>query len=106
MPERKRTFTATSEVVQGEGSFVTFRKVSYGQLQQARKLAAEGTLTPEQNEQYGRDWLARSIVAWNWVDDQGQPLPLPAAGLDIDVLTNEEANWLMAQLIGEAQAKN
>ena len=102
-----------SAEVQGEGSFVVVRKLGYAQRQTANRMMAEacgGTL-PQKiedadiaitseflagNDAFTRELLMANVVAWNWVDDAGQPLPLPSADpAVIEDLTEEEVTFLV-----------
>ncbi|HML23520.1 MAG TPA: hypothetical protein PKD09_17825 [Aggregatilinea sp.] len=75
MPKRQAIYTYKSDEVQGEGSFVKIRAVTYGEAKKLRG-AVQGMTDDEkvvQNEQL----IIDKIVEWNWVDDDGNPLPRP-----------------------------
>lgn len=95
----KRIHTATkrfnTDEVQGEGSFVVLKSLTVGEIRKwrndARKEDAdvvEGTLKV----------LTKQLVEWNWVDDDGKPLPTTAKGMD--ALYEAEAEYLAKLLVG------
>lgn len=106
MAERLNTFTVESDAVQGAGSWVKFRRLAYGTVQEARRLVEKKELTAAEDERQTRKVITEAVADWNWVDDHGQPMPTPAAGLDVGVLTGAEVDWLMSHASGAAQAKN
>lgn len=55
------------------------------------------------------DVLARRVLAWNWTDLMGEPLPQPYGKPDvIQMLSDDEMLWLVTAAQGEtgAQRKN
>jgi len=101
MPERKykRFFEVDSSEVQGEGSYVKFCRLTYGEMRPLLERT-ETLLTT--------DLLAASIVEWNWVDDNGDPLPIPNSDPDVmkTVLVHEEINWLTSAYTRAADKAN
>lgn len=76
----------------GDDSWVVFRKSPHmaghkskmeieleeqGVTFDAAGVPSGGEFTIEQIERIGREKLAVSLVDWNWVDDEGKPLPKP-----------------------------
>jgi len=105
MPKRQSVKTHKSDEVQGEGSFVVTTEVKIREIRQIRKQAAD----PEFDDfEGGIGLLAEHIVRWNWVDDEGKPLPCPKDDPKvIDELTNEESEFLVGLLMGgKDEAKN
>lgn len=98
-----------SDEVQGEGSYVVFRGLTYGQQKALRKKsgtdASQDTL-----EGLGEEALLATFVEWNWKDEQGAALPLPKVAADLEKLDSREAAWLFAHfrmgMTTEAEAKN
>lgn len=85
MPERKnkRTFRVESDAVQGEGSFVVFKRLTWEEY----KALPDGITAG--------DAAALAVVEWNWVDDAGKPLPLPSEQPEIiGQLMQEEIQFL------------
>lgn len=88
MRKYKRTYRVDSESVQGEGSFVEFKNLTWG----------------EAKEFFGRpsgdlDNIAARIADWNWTDEDGQPLPLPSEKPEI---MQELMAWEVSFLVREA----
>ena len=98
MPKRKSVNKFDAKEIQGEGAFV---KVSAVKVQQIRELR-EGS--GEEGFDYfeeGLKLVAAHVVDWNLVDDEGDPLPLPADIPEvIDELTEDEASWIVDRLLG------
>lgn len=94
MPERKTgTRKVQTGAVQGKGSWVIFKALTWGETREMAKWA-EGT-----NEEAAKEieeFLTGKLLDWNWVDDKGEPLPLPKSGKEwMDPLTKEEVEFLM-----------
>ena len=107
MPELLNTFTEPSEAVQGPESWVKFRRLPYAMIQAARRLIESGQITAAEDERQTRAIIQQAVAAWNWVDDEGAPLPQPATDPQvIDRLNGPEVDCLMAHASGQAQAKN
>lgn len=119
MPKRvnkkfKRVDTAP---MMGEGSFVRIRKPGFDALGNIMALASLSVedgkadlsgVTPETIAGV-YSLLAETVVEWNWVDDDDQPLPQP--GDDPEVFQRElnldEVQYLIEQLdLGGADPKN
>lgn len=108
MPERISTRTYSTEDVQGKDSWIKLRGMTLGEAINIRQEAEEragfwfrlGALlgrlfkkAPTQSEVAHRntEWAFRFVRDWNWVDDQGEPLPKPEADPDVRFrLTLEE----------------
>jgi hypothetical protein len=112
MPERKRTFRVESVEVQGDGSFVILRKLSWVQRQEAQLLLAEaagGELPQDKskirattaflttNRDFTREMLGKAVERWNWVQDDGTAMPLPADG-GMELLSEDEVLFLVRAL--------
>lgn len=113
MAQRMNTVRVASDAVQGPGSYVVVRKLGYTQRQRATGLLTEafGGQLPKSrdlgevqlplqlmqaNDAFTRELLAGNVAEWNWVDDEGQPLPLPSADLGVvDRLTEDEVNFVV-----------
>ena len=106
MAKRQSTFRVDSAEIQGEGSYVVLRHIPYGLVSAAGRKATQDAVTPEEEDEFVRDLIAKGVVEWDWVDDEGTPLPTPAAGLDLDELLAHEVQFLVNQLTGATPAKN
>lgn len=88
MPERRSTVRVDCEEVQGAESYVLLRKITVADHRELRK--------PEVTfDSGGKEILARLILGWNWVWEDGSPMPLPSADPTVmDRLTDHEAGFL------------
>ena len=90
-----KLFTYKSDEIQGEGSFVTMRKPSWGVMRRAT-AEMEGKSESESGLAMMSELLPSLITAWNWTDVEGELLPLPKDHPEIiDDLEVEEAMFLV-----------
>lgn len=90
-----RRVDATS--VRGDGAFVLLRPLT---IAAARALRQRDPAADE--TALARDLLARHILAWNWVDADGLPLPIPADDPAVlETLTADECAFLGRALVGD-----
>jgi hypothetical protein len=82
--------------VQGEGAFVDIVEFTHAEMT---------AYFSENKDATNLDLIAARITAWNWVDDNGDPLPLPGEkpGL-IHELPYEEALFLIRSARGDLTA--
>lgn len=94
MPQRKKTRRVDASAVQGEGAYVDVRSMRYGET---ADLQEEGdTLTPHELNEVNIKLIQDKIAGWNWADENGEPLPLPATSEDVvRQLTIEEFGFLV-----------
>ena len=106
MPERinKLLKRIDSAEVQGEGSYVLMKSPTISDIR-------EGTL-PDTTDRtasmdFGVGLLGKLVKEWNWVDDNGDPLPVPSEAVIKD-LPYVEIKFLMdaLNLEGLADQKN
>jgi hypothetical protein len=104
-PKRQSVKRHKSDEVQGEGSFVVTTAVKVREIRQIRKHAGDEDFNAFEG---GIALLSKHVVKWNWVDDEGNPLPCPKEDPKvIDELTNEESEYLVGLLMGgKEEAKN
>ena len=131
MPKRKSVIEFACDEVQGEGSFVKLRVLTYAEsremlreLRTRRKQRRiqyhadreefgdkdslyELEMTPEEMDEMVGDYVDH-IVEWNWVDDDDKPLPQPGAVEDLLVILNQnEIRFLGEKLAeGKGDSKN
>jgi len=86
------TYRIDSDKMQGEGSFVDLKYVTYGERHTPNLVV--------------KDLLEAHVVAWNWVDNEGKELPQPPEGLDD--LVQPEIEFLLESLfsVPKDEAKN
>ena len=93
---RKPNVRLDSADVQGEGSYVTFRHLLWGEFQELSKQLDAKEIT---EHQHSNQILGRQVAAWNWTDDSDQPLTLPRDDPSVlERLTDEEMGWLVEQV--------
>lgn len=110
MAKKTKLFRYESDEVQGEGSFVTMRKPSWGMMRRAT-AEMDGKTEAEAGLAMMSELLPGLITAWNWTDVDGELLPLPKDHPEvIDDLEVEEAMFLVekasALLTAEQPGKN
>lgn len=106
MPSRQSTRRVASKEVQGDDSFVVLRRLTVDEARAVREAAKEEGFDDFETS---LRVVASHVVDWNWVDDDGNPLPLPATdGTVIGQLTDDEVRFLRDTLSGgsEQQRKN
>lgn len=95
MPEKSTTKQVFSEKVQGKGSWVQFRKITYGESKALTAENKEHEGDAEWQAQRTEQLLRDHILKWNWVDEDGQALPLPSEDPAVlDSLTGDEISFL------------
>ena len=105
MVERKRVRKIPSDEIQGEGSWVVVARITVGEIRTKQKAGRK-----KGADIFGltMDILKTHVLEWNWVDDDGEPLPQPKDDPDvIDQLVEFETVFLANHITGsEADAKN
>lgn len=84
---RPNTVKVDSASVQGEGSYILWRRMTWGErkaIQQSARDGEFGTLL----------MLTDHIAGWNWTDSDGNALPLPQGESDFEALYDEEISFL------------
>ena len=104
MPKRQATRRVDSEKVMGDDSYVVLRSLKYGNARKIVNQAKE--MGDEEAEEAMNDLLKEVVAEWNWVDDEGDPLPLPSEGLDVNDLYPHEINFLVNSLVEGSDQKN
>lgn len=97
MAKRNNTQRVESDVVQGEGSYVVIKRPTFGEIEMLqdefnvgeKQTAAEVTLMVSA-------MLGSFVKEWDWVDDNGSPLPVPTNDPAIvRMLTDSEVTFLL-----------
>ena len=105
MPKRQSVKKHDASEVQGEGAYVVTTAVKVKEIRQIRKHAADPDFDDFEG---GIALLAKHVVKWNWVNDEGEPFPCPKDDPTvIDDLTNEESEFLVDLLMrSKEESKN
>lgn len=106
MPQRQCVRRLETPEVQGGDSYVVVSMVTYGDSVERDAAVKAGTLNADE---YFRERLAKYVLDWNWVDNDGEPLPKPRNNPDVFKLLAEEEMDLLANAIRgrtEAERKN
>jgi hypothetical protein len=99
MPQRQAIITVQSADIQGPDSWVKVRAVTHGTAQDMKRLAASAVAGDEGAklalDEAGMQLLIDHVVDWNWVNDQGEPLPIPKNAPDVlDTMLQFEIDFL------------
>jgi len=84
---RQSTVKVDASSVQGEGAFVLWKRLTWGERKAIQRDAQAGELDT-------LSMLITHIAGWNWVDGDGNALPLPTCEADLEVLYDEEITFL------------
>ena len=87
MPERPNTVKVDASSVQGEGAYVEWRRMTWGERREARLMIAK-------SKDEAVPFIFDHLIAWNWVDAEGGPLPIPREPDDLEKLYDEEIVFL------------
>ncbi len=116
MPERQRIQVINAEEVQGKDSWVKIKAMTVEQFnrKQAVSRGVQG-LKPDAENYEARvteldvesnALMAECVLEWNWVDDDGNPLPQPAGNPEVfKTLTMAELMFLAQYLDGTTSQK-
>lgn len=100
MPQIAYKKVSSSEV-QGVDTFVTFRKLTVGEMRDLRSHKDEESVD---TFEIGLETIVTHLESWNWTDDTGVPLPTPREDIKVlDILTDDEINFLTMALLGDKE---
>ena len=136
MPQRVSSRREDCDEIQGEGSWVEITGLKVKEMKEQREQAEENRraltaynkrVKAHQKKQaedptlddlptfestvnpldYGLEKLRLHVIAWNWVDDDGNPLPDPKENPEVfDELTDDEVTFLINKMMGVDESKN
>lgn len=104
MAKRQNVMRLDSAHVQGEDSWVEVRRPTVGERLESlsKEQGLDGRFLFDSNSQE----VCTFVIAWNWVDDEGQPLPTPKDQPDIyKALTTDEISFLLEAVWGSASTR-
>lgn len=93
MPKRPNTVKVDSSAIQGEGSFVEFRRLTWGERKDI--IQKIGELQGAEYSTFIVEFMLGQLCNWNWVDKDGKPLPLPTDEDELNKLYPEESDFLV-----------
>lgn len=103
MAKRQRT-RRVSPTPQGTDSFIEIRELTVGEAK-AFQERAKGNQNGEVDA-VAMEALSEMVIAWDWVDDDGQPLPQPHNNPDVfDLLIPSEIQFITEALGGDVEQK-
>ena len=102
MPERKykKYNRIDCDEVMGEGSYAVISSPSISDLRKITEMSNGKAENVEGDNalEIGKMILEEMILEWNWVDDDGEPLPLPKDHPDgMDILNLQETMFLLTE---------
>jgi hypothetical protein len=123
MAKRQSIYVINSPDIQGEGSWIKVKRVEYGEakkvnrqlrlMKREKEQAAAGAGNGRSEDEvqdaltaYNDAWIAEHLLDWNWVDDEGVPLPAPSKDPTVlDRLDVQEMAFIDEVLTGERDQK-
>lgn len=103
MRQKDKRVRIDSTAVQGSESFVIVKSPSWGLLRKAQRLTmtTDGSDPGTVGVEFAEELVRESVIAWNWTDDNDEPLPTPANDKSVvDRLTAEEVGFLVEKITG------
>lgn len=98
-PKRQSVVRKDSAVVQGKGSFVQWRKLTWGESKEVMTEREALKDNPIALAEKMQSIIIDHVDDWNWVDDDGEPLPLPKNEPEgFDELNEDEITFLASLL--------
>jgi hypothetical protein len=83
------------------GQWVRYRsQIKYGVLKRLSRLSEDSAGNVDEVDQL----LHHVVMAWDWDDDYGDPLPSPDTPGVFDDLESEEVTWLLSHVPGIGEA--
>lgn len=87
---------------QGDGSYIIALRLTWGERQRQhaefQRMAQDvrdGKLQQADYDKALYEFIFSHITGWNWVDGNGNPLPLPKTAADMDGYLDEEVEEIM-----------
>lgn len=93
MPKREEIATIDASQIQGEGTYVKLKRITWGQRREMIDQVKE--LEGEAYTDFVMAWLIENIIEWNLVGTDGAVLPKPEKPDDFFNLYDEEVNFLI-----------
>ncbi|MFA6271163.1 MAG: hypothetical protein WC657_08220 [Candidatus Paceibacterota bacterium] len=87
MPERPNTIKVDASSIQGEGAYILWRRMTWGERKQVQQEAKDDKLDSIQ-------LIVNHLAGWNWRDADGNDFPLPKTEADFEQMYDEEITFL------------
>lgn len=113
---RVTSYRVDTKDLQGEGSFVVFRRLGWKSAREVRKFIMLGNVRERpdlsvdeiekriaEEERLTSDCVLNGILEWNWEDEHGKPIAIPTKMSDLDDLTADEVTFLIEHATGSAK---
>ena len=102
MPSRKRIVRVECDEVQGEDSYMVIRKMTVADARTAMEAIRDARKINKDDEIGGAlailnrsvERYQPNVLEWNWVDDDGNPLPQPTDPDVFPLLTSQEMQFI------------
>jgi hypothetical protein len=102
MPQRTRIRTIKGGP-QGEDASITIVIPTVGEMRAQGNSTRNLDRASDEMENSARAYLSRHVRAWNWVDDEGKPMPKPHDNPDVfGDLTPDELEFIGNALAGKS----
>lgn len=99
MPKRLSVRRLDSLEVQGDDSWVVIKYPTVEFMRQTLLDKPDAEQNTRVMFDFGVKLIQEHVLDWNWVDDDGNPLPTPKNDPDaVRQLTSMELQWLASQL--------
>lgn len=91
--------------VQGDDAWVVIKQPTYGDIRRLTSLAKEGVGSVQadkltENLDFTASVVSDFVLDWNWVDDDGNPLPKPKGNPQVvEQLTTEEVQAICSLVL-------
>lgn len=109
MPERQRERTIDCTEVQGKDSWCVVRSPKYELVVKAMELElsedSDDRVRRIAEIELGEELMESAIVEWNWVEDDGTPMPQYGKGTKATDLTIDEVTFLLDHILGDSRRK-
>jgi hypothetical protein len=108
MPQRQNVMTVPTPDLQGEGSWVKVKAMTVENWERWQEILVEAQRARNNDdvsaarkaELEARELLAGQIMGWNWVNDEGQPLPCLSEDINVfKQLTMDESQFLSSIVV-------
>ena len=87
----------------GKKSYVIWRKLTWAESKAFTLMQRNDELTDEQKIDATQTLLQEHIAEWNWVDEDGVPMPLPTADNGVFENLNDDETAFLVGLVSSGK---